>query len=415
MEIVANDDKDVTPQQAAAAAQFIAARYPNIPLYGHGQVNPGRKEATEGMTALNAAMALRAPGTAINAANAPVRGALAAQETGPESSNTGPAKAASEGPVDVRQLIYNKLIAAGLKPHQALGALYSLGGESSTFDTGAYNPNDPGGSIGIGQWNGVRRQRLEAAAKAAGVSYTDPNLQADFLVGSIADPNHPDYQPGVFKALQGAGNVADATNIWTGKFERPKVNNWQERFASGASRVGTLTDDNQFALGSGRASNTGPVVASAAGPRDATVAPVLPEPSLWDKFVNPGKDAQGKETASPMQQLSQAILQNPEQQRRAEQEQAPETKMPQGPGARNVSAGLAQAPTVWGQTINSMSTPLTWNNAPPQAPNLPRGGFQPAPGPMTTGVSINSIPANAYGLGVGYGIEPVGYGFGGYG
>ena len=93
MEIVAKDDKDVTPQQAEAFAKFIAARYPTTKLYGHGQVNPNDRQSTEGMTALNAAMALRNQsdgsgvqvaslgdtpiGTVVNAANAPVAGALA--------------------------------------------------------------------------------------------------------------------------------------------------------------------------------------------------------------------------------------------------------------------------------------------------------------------------------------------------
>ena len=59
MEIIAKNDADVTPQQAQAAAQFIQAQYPNLPVYGHGQVNPGHKEATEGQSAVNAVMALR--------------------------------------------------------------------------------------------------------------------------------------------------------------------------------------------------------------------------------------------------------------------------------------------------------------------------------------------------------------------
>jgi len=59
MEIIAKDDADVTPQQAQAAAQFIQAQYPSLPVYGHGQVNPGHKEATEGQSAVNAVMALR--------------------------------------------------------------------------------------------------------------------------------------------------------------------------------------------------------------------------------------------------------------------------------------------------------------------------------------------------------------------
>jgi hypothetical protein len=59
MEIIAKDDKDVTPQQAQSFARFIAARYPNTPIFGHGEVNPGHKEEDEGQTAKAAALAYR--------------------------------------------------------------------------------------------------------------------------------------------------------------------------------------------------------------------------------------------------------------------------------------------------------------------------------------------------------------------
>lgn len=59
MEIIANDDKDVTPKQAQTYARFMAARYPNTPIFGHGEVNPGHKEEDEGQTAKAAALALR--------------------------------------------------------------------------------------------------------------------------------------------------------------------------------------------------------------------------------------------------------------------------------------------------------------------------------------------------------------------
>ena len=51
MEIIARNDADVTAKQAAAAAEFMRRNYPNTPVYGHGQVNPGHKEATEGQKA----------------------------------------------------------------------------------------------------------------------------------------------------------------------------------------------------------------------------------------------------------------------------------------------------------------------------------------------------------------------------
>jgi len=75
MEIIAKNDADVTPAQAQAAARFIQAQYPNTPVFGHGQVNPGHKEATEGLTAVNAVNALRNPD------NAPAPGALAGTNT----------------------------------------------------------------------------------------------------------------------------------------------------------------------------------------------------------------------------------------------------------------------------------------------------------------------------------------------
>ena len=115
MEIIAKNDKDVTPQQAQNFANFYQNRFSGVPMYGHGQVNPGAREPSEGMTAIAAAKALQDSGTAtayapqpapaaspaaaaiasqatpaaglrINSANAAVAGALAKQEVGPESA-----------------------------------------------------------------------------------------------------------------------------------------------------------------------------------------------------------------------------------------------------------------------------------------------------------------------------------------
>ena len=442
MEIVAKDDKDVTPQQAEAFAKFIAARYPTVPLYGHGQVNPNERQSSEGMTALNAAMALRGGGTAtafaspessaaatspavaainqatggvrLNAANAPIAGALAAKE----------------GPLDTRELVYNKLTGIGLKPHQALGAMYGLGGESGAgFNTGAYNPKDPGGSIGIAQWNGPRRRALEAFAQARGTSLTDPGTQADFLVDELTNKNAATYQPGVLAAMQRTGNVADATNTWVGKFERPKVNNWQERFKRG-SGVGTLDANGQFAVGTGAPSNTSGVQVARAGqvgPRDQSAAPGVALPAVapiddapwWQKaygaIVDKPKDAQGNPTGkpSPFEQLAETMAKGPERMKALEEAQAPQSVQNYAgaaPTARNVSPGLANVAQTYGQTLNSYAQPLTWNNAPPRAPQMAAGGFQPAPGSQAPGMSINSfLPPSQ---GIGYGIDPIGFGYG---
>ena len=110
------------------------------------------EKATGGVRQLNASQAVG--GTRINAAHRAGGGRACQARTGSGIGARGGAATATEGPMDTRQLVYNKLIAAGLKPHQALGAMYSLGGESSAgFNTGAYNPKDPGSPIGIAQWN----------------------------------------------------------------------------------------------------------------------------------------------------------------------------------------------------------------------------------------------------------------------
>lgn len=59
MEIIAKDDRDVAPAQVEAAKAFIARNYPTTPVYGHGEVNPGHKQATEGLTVANAIRAMR--------------------------------------------------------------------------------------------------------------------------------------------------------------------------------------------------------------------------------------------------------------------------------------------------------------------------------------------------------------------
>jgi len=54
MEIIAKDDKDVTRAQVLSAQAFARKHYPNTPVFGHGEVNPGHKQATEGWTVTHA-------------------------------------------------------------------------------------------------------------------------------------------------------------------------------------------------------------------------------------------------------------------------------------------------------------------------------------------------------------------------
>jgi hypothetical protein len=54
MEVIGKNDADINAAQVKAAQEFINKNYPNTPVYGHGEVNPGHKEATEGATIVNA-------------------------------------------------------------------------------------------------------------------------------------------------------------------------------------------------------------------------------------------------------------------------------------------------------------------------------------------------------------------------
>ncbi len=59
MEIIAKNDADITPAQVEAAKAFMAGKYPGVPVYGHGQVNP-HKQHNEGSTVVDAVNADRA-------------------------------------------------------------------------------------------------------------------------------------------------------------------------------------------------------------------------------------------------------------------------------------------------------------------------------------------------------------------
>ena len=155
-------------------------------------------------------------------------------------------------------------------------------------------------------------------------------------------------------------------------------------------------------------------------PSTATAsAPSADQGTWWQqaygKIVDKPVDAQGNPTgkSSPMENIVSAFEKGPARMKALEEDQAPESvKNYTGtaPPARNVSPGLANVSQTYGQTLNSFSQPLTWNDAPPQAPQMPAGGFRPAPAGQGPGISLNSVQPSPYG--VGYGINPVGYGYG---
>ena len=152
---------------------------------------------------------------------------------------------------------------------------------------------------------------------------------------------------------------------------------------------------------------------AAGAPAAAPAAPAAP-PSWWDKLTGSPVDAQGNPTGgtSPLQQLTQASVARLGAEGQTEKQETPERSALSGagPGARNVSPGLANVAQVYGNTLNSFSQPLTWTSKAAGPPGMPPAGLQQARAPTTPGLSLTSLPVDPNGLD--YGVDPnLGYGF----
>ncbi len=98
MEIIAKDDSDLSPEEKAAVAPWMAKNFPNTPVYGHGQLNPGHREASEGMTAVRAIEADRAARTArLNGAVSPTGASGSVNVTVNSNGTKAEAKAETAG------------------------------------------------------------------------------------------------------------------------------------------------------------------------------------------------------------------------------------------------------------------------------------------------------------------------------
>jgi hypothetical protein len=178
--------------------------------------------------------------------------------------NTGTGGPIAQGP-DNRTLFFNAFVKAGLSPQQALGALWSMGGESHpNIDTGAWNPNDPGGAFGAVQWTDTRKLGLQRYAASLGKPATDPQTQADYLIqGELLGklPQFAEYQKGAWDALRQAKTPEDAARVWTSVVERPKYDNSDQRIRNGGA-VGSIDANGNFVPGTAKAAS--PVAASGA-------------------------------------------------------------------------------------------------------------------------------------------------------
>ena len=112
-----------------------------------------------------------------------------------------------------RDIFNNTLLQAGLPQHVVDGIGMNIGDESS-FNPSAVNPTS--GAFGLGQWLGPRKTALMNYAQAHGVSPSDPQLQANFLLQELQGP-----EAGTMKALSGTQNASDAAVTFLKGYERP--------------------------------------------------------------------------------------------------------------------------------------------------------------------------------------------------
>lgn len=183
---------------------------------------------------------------------------------------------------DPRQLVFDMLTSpdVGLTKEQALGAIWSLAGESGPgLNPKATNPNDPGTAFGLGQWIKDRKANLMAYAQANNLQPTDPRAQVGFLKQELLGPERE-----ALIAVKGASTSADATGAWTRVFERPLVDNSAARVAAGPKSATLDANGNLVLTGgaSGGTPSTGtPATTTPAG------APAPPTPPSYPGVMSP--------------------------------------------------------------------------------------------------------------------------------
>src|SRR5215475_11921422 len=196
MEVVAKDDKDVTPAQVASARAFIGAYYPNTPVYGHGEVNPGHKQASEGMTIVNAVRDDRATA----AAAPPVQ--VASAGPGPTVAYPSPGfvdtgapgevgyPSPAPGPVDYRGVPFRTAVpdlsptALGLPPPPRAGVPADIGAPTGTGGPPLFPLVDPKSRLplsSITEKGSAREQTYAVPSPAAG------NVAANMQAAGITD------------------------------------------------------------------------------------------------------------------------------------------------------------------------------------------------------------------------------------
>jgi hypothetical protein len=230
--------------------------------------------------------------------------------------------------------------------------------------------------MGFAQWVGPRRAGLQATAKAMGLSETDPTAQLAYFNQELDGQ----YKGVVDDIKNNASSAADATRIWTAKYEAPKVNNWQARFAEG-SQIGKV-GDNDSPVWNTPASTKVAAPAAATPAPDAATTPTpdatKPPQTVGDALAAITKE-DPKTGASPLEKLGSAFS----------PKQAPTQSEPMLAGGGQAHGGAEMAgpsAQLMSNVLAQSSRPLSWSTAPYGSGMAgPQSFAQP-------GMTLNSTP-----------------------
>ena len=344
MEIVANDDSDVTDAQKQAAAKFIQASYPNTPVYGHGQINPGHKEATEGIGAVNAVLASRGqPLVQPDSATASAGPSRPASPTPGVTLNTSPLDLVANlesGNTNIKQGIvdantargtpaggYFQIIDPTWRSHAA-----AAGVDVNQYPTAMSAPRDIQAKVAsvipINQWGANTVNALKAKFPGVDTSQTLGALQSTVLNGG-----------------SGAPGPIDPSIVAHGGTSPPIP-----------STPGTTI-------------NSTPATAGIGG----QLGQLSKDPNVKKMLGLPDDDAQGQQP-----------------------EVKPSPMIGPAPQARNVSTllggpggiGQGQVSPAYAQRMDALNQPMTWGSAPPG--QMPGTGYGVQAQPTVYGTSLMS-------------------------
>lgn len=116
------------------------------------------------------------------------------------------------------------LVKRGMAQHHADGFALNFGDESS-FNTGAVGDN--GAAYGLAQWNGPRRDALNAFASERGLEVGNADTQMDFLMHELNGSESK-----AWKAIQDTKTPGAAAAAIVNRFERPAEEHRARREAS---------------------------------------------------------------------------------------------------------------------------------------------------------------------------------------